>query len=555
MNNHLELFQSWSKRPEVLTRKTTDGKVCVIYTRVSSKEQFETNLSLDWQKKAIDEFAQRNDFGIAGYFGGTFESASTDGRKEFMRMLDFIKKNKEKVTHILVYLLDRFSRTGDGAMRLAKELREKYGVTIIAVTQPIDTSNPGGVFQQNMQFLFSEYDNQLRRQRAIAGIKEKLERGIWCKKPPMGYSVVKEDKVRMIVVNETGKKLKKAFEWKAQGVKNDEILSRLKALGVKIYKQKLSMVLSNPFYCGIIANTMLNGKLVEGTHEKLISQELFLKIHNIRAAAGGKYGVSHKKEHEQYPLKLFMKCHKCGVGYTGYVVKKKEKATGKPLQYYYYKCRTAGCNCNKRTEQVNHDFEKLLSDYQIKPHLIAPLLYHMNHAFDNHFAAAYQTRKNLKENLAVTDKKIEELEEDYYIGKTIPSEVYDRLRKKLAQEKKEIMETLDNLNTDSSNLKGSYEWAVIFSSKLNTAWASGTTPEKEKIQKMVFPEGVSYFHEKGVFRTGKVNEVFEAIPRLNCIPEDDKNKQGSISAALSSLVGMTGFELASSFCNTYCTNL
>jgi site-specific DNA recombinase len=175
-----------------------------------------------------------------GYFGGTYESASTDGRKEFQRMLEFIKKNKEKVTHILVYLLDRFSRTGDGAMRLSKELREKYGVTIIAVTQPIDTSNPGGVFQQNMQFLFSEYDNQLRRQRAIAGTKEKLERGIWCLQPPMGYSIVKKDKIRKIVVNEIGKKLRKAFEWKAQGMKNDEILSRLQAMGVKITSRNLA---------------------------------------------------------------------------------------------------------------------------------------------------------------------------------------------------------------------------------------------------------------------------------------------------------------------------
>jgi hypothetical protein len=45
-------------------------------------------------------------------------------------------------------------------------------------------------------------------------------------------------------------------------MKNDEILSRLQALGVKIYKQKLSMILSNPFYCGIIAHKTLNGKLV-----------------------------------------------------------------------------------------------------------------------------------------------------------------------------------------------------------------------------------------------------------------------------------------------------
>lgn len=242
---------------------------------------------------------------------------------------------------MLVYLLDRFSRSEDGAMRLSKELREKYGVTIIAVTQPIDTSIPGGVFQQNLQFLFSQYDNELRRQRAMAGIKEDLEQGIWCKKPPMGYTTVKEGKERKIIVDETGKKLRKAFIWKAQGIKNDEILIRLEAMGLKIYKQKLSMMFSNPFYCGIIADKMLNGNLVEGNHEKLISQEVFLQIHKVRIAAKGKYGVSHKKENEQYPLKLFMKCDKCGIGYTGYVVKKKYKS-GNIGQFHYYKCRSKG---------------------------------------------------------------------------------------------------------------------------------------------------------------------------------------------------------------------
>lgn len=219
-------------------------------------------------------------------------------------MLDYIKKNKEKVTHVLGYLLDRFSRSGDGALRLSKELREKYGVIIIAVTQPIDTSNPGGVFQQNLQFLFSQYDNELRGQKAMAGIKEHLEQGIWCKKPPMGYSAIKEGKERRIIVNDTGKKLRKVFRWKAAGIKNDEILLKLKAMGVEIYKQKLSLMFSNPFYCGIIADKMLNGQLVEGTHEKLISPEVFLQIYYVRAAAKGKYGVTHKKENEQWMLLL-----------------------------------------------------------------------------------------------------------------------------------------------------------------------------------------------------------------------------------------------------------
>jgi DNA invertase Pin-like site-specific DNA recombinase len=155
-----DLFGKWAKKSET-PKFAHSVKKAVVYTRVSSKEQYDKNLSLDWQRKAIEEFAGRNGFEIMNYYGGTYESAKTDGRKEFQNMLDFIKKQKGKVSHILVYLLDRFSRTGGGAIKLAQELREKYGVTILAVTQPIDTSNPGGVFQQDMQFLFSKYDNEL----------------------------------------------------------------------------------------------------------------------------------------------------------------------------------------------------------------------------------------------------------------------------------------------------------------------------------------------------------------------------------------------------------
>lgn len=85
--------------------------------------------------------------------------------------------------------------------------------------------------------------------------------------------------------DEIGKKLRKAFQWKAEGIKNDEILERLKAIGWSISLQKLSRAFSNPFYYGVIANRMLNGRLVEGTHEKLISQELFLQVNQVRLKA------------------------------------------------------------------------------------------------------------------------------------------------------------------------------------------------------------------------------------------------------------------------------
>lgn len=39
-------------------------------------------------------------------------------------------------------------------------------------------------------------------------------------KVPQGYDIVKTNGVRKIVVNEEGKKLRKAFQWRAAGMKN-----------------------------------------------------------------------------------------------------------------------------------------------------------------------------------------------------------------------------------------------------------------------------------------------------------------------------------------------
>ncbi len=522
----IDLFAPWAKKGTDL--KLATFKRAVVYTRVSSKEQRDENLSLDWQKKAIEEFAGRNQFEILEYFGGTYESATTDGRKEFLRMLEFVKKNKRKVTHILVYLLDRFSRTGGEAIKLAKDLREKYDVTLIAVSQPIDTSNPGGVFQQNMQLLFSEYDNMLRRQRAIAGITEKLERGIWCKQPPMGYSVIKEGKIRKIVINEVGKKLRKAFEWKAMGMKNEEIIERLRAMGVKIYKQKLSMIFSNPFYCGIIANTMLKGKVIEGVHEPLISQELFLTVNNIRQSAN-KYGVPHKMEIEQLPLKMFIKCPTCNFGYTGYVVKKRN--------IYYYKCRTKGCCANKNAEKVNEQFNKYLLRLSLKPTYFEPLMEAIKEQLGNISETNKEQKRLFTMRLNEVQAKIDTIEEKFFITGEMSRESFEKFAGKYQQEKQEILNSMTNTSLDSSNLQKGLFSIAEFSMKLPPVWSSSPVKLKEKLQNLIFPNGLEYDMKKEVFRTFKTNLAFQLIADLHCVSEDDKNEQGGNFAALSSLVG------------------
>ena len=89
---------------------------CVVYTRVSSKEQADTNMSLSTQRKLCEQYANKHNLIVLGYFGGTYESAQNDERKEFNTMLAFVKKCREKISYIIVYSVDRFSRSGANAI-------------------------------------------------------------------------------------------------------------------------------------------------------------------------------------------------------------------------------------------------------------------------------------------------------------------------------------------------------------------------------------------------------------------------------------------------------
>lgn len=496
-------------------------KNAVVYTRVSSKEQADNNLSLDFQKRVIEEYAQKQELSIISTFGGTYESAKTDGRKEFLRMLEFIKKNRGKVSHILVYTLDRFSRTGGGAIKLAQDLREKYGVSVFAVTQPTDTSNPSGVLHQNIQLLFSEFDNQLRKQRAVAGMKEKFQKGEWVTRVPQGYDIVKINGVRKIVVNEEGAKLRKAFEWRAKGMKNEEIIQRLRAMGVKMYKQQLTKLFKKPFYCGIINHGMLDGQVVEGNHEKLISHDLFLQV-NGRHRAAANYGVPHKKERDEVPLKTFIKCEDCSQPFTGYIVKAKG--------LWYYKCRTIGCKCNRSAKKLHAQFEELLNTYSADPKMAKVIAYQIEHSFEAINKEGIEGEKAAKEKLAEVSKKIDTIEEKYYVLEEMGKESFDKFHAKYAKEREEIQEVIQKQVPQISNLKKSIEEALTFSSKLATVWTSSPVSTKEKLQKLVFPEGIIFSKEKEAFRTEKVNSFFQLV--ADAAKDTGGNKKGTNKALL-----------------------
>ena len=484
--------------------KKLGTNLAVMYTRVSGKGQFDKNESLETQRKSIEEYALRNNLIIVSAFGDTYESAKTDARKEFQRMLNFVKTSKGKISSILVYKMTRFSRTGGKAISIADELREKHGVHIKAVTEPIDTSNANGVLFHDMQLLFGRWDNEQRKQVAMAGMKAKFEKGIWVVKPPQGYDIVRSNGERKIVLNADGKKIKKAWDLKIQGYKNEEIILKLQALGVKMYKQQLHKIFINPFYCGLVSHGMLNGKVVEGLHEKMITKEVFMKVNEI-VSSSTKYGVPHKMEDINIPLKVFVKCSDCDQPFTGYIVKKKN--------LYYYKCRTNGCKCNKSAKFMHELFANDIEKYQIKEDLEEAIKIELESTYYEENKGNAENQKILKSRLVELNKNIEMLEEKHFIKEEMSRETYDRLLAKYRVEFNKIQKEMDDSAVSISNLKEMLNETSILCRNLRKLWQDGTVSLKERLQKLIFPSGLVYDKKNEVFRTPDINFIIAEIAR------------------------------------------
>lgn len=509
----------------------TSIQSCVIYTRVSSKEQAETNQSLEWQKKYCDEYAIKNKLNTLGYFGGTYESAKSDERKEFNRMLKYVKSCKQKVSYILVYSLDRFSRTGDSAIYISSELK-KIGVNVVAVTQPIDTNSHAGALQQNIQFIFSKYDNDLRRQKSIDGMREKLLRGEWMGVVPTGYEYVEKSgrKGQQIIINEKGELMKLAFEWKLKGMPNIEIAKKLNSMGLKITFQLLTNAFQNPFYCGYIANSLLKGEVVKGNHPALINEDTFIKVNKMKDRGGYKQC----KENENLPLKSFVYDEDSKAPFTGYLVKKKN--------LYYYKVNKIGA-CINRSITIMHDkFKEHLEYYTIDERFIEPLIVQLRYTWDNLTENNSNDKKALSAKLNETEKQIEILERRHAFGE-VKLDIFEKYSVELYNAKKVVIEELEKLSQKLSNPNDLIKYTINIASKLPSVWASGDYYQKQSFQNMLFPKGLAYDTKIEHYRTKKINSVFSCVRDLSKLLEEKKESDFSNVIEKSPLVPSLRIEL------------
>ena len=508
------------------------GTEAVVYTRVSSQEQANNNGSLDVQLKYCNDFCKANNLTIREYFGGTFESAKTDGRKEFQRMLEYVRKQKS-ISHIIIFNYDRFSRTGSGAAQLSEQLRSE-GIILKSVTQDIDTSTAAGRLQENFFHMINNFDNSAKSDRTKINTREVMMKGFWPYAPPLGY---KNNKAKHracyheYVVTEEGQALKKAFILKAEGKhSNREIIDLLNAKGVGITAKNIRWILSNPFYAGYVTGKLVEGKLIKGKHPALIDLKTFLKANELLQHSTGA-GIPKEFRHEEVPLKVFAKDEVSGSTFTGY------KTKGN----WYYKTKASPTPVNVRADELNSLFVDSLKEYEYNKGHKAKLMKLIATSLKEQMAEAIADTKLLKKQITEKQAQFDKVEEGFILG-NISKELYDKYSDKYKKELADLAQKTNQSGFDGSNLENSVEKCLKIAENLSSAWLEAKYENKQRLQQLVFPEGVVYSKKDRAVRTLRVNSIFAQIPIQARVLAEKENGDSVKNRHKSNHVPQTGIE-------------
>ena len=512
---------------QIISRRkalTASGKgKSATWTRVSSEEQFKSNNSIDTQLDACHRYCENNNKEVKYDFGGTFESAKKAGDK-FLEMIGIVLNDPE-IDTIVVYDYDRFSRNMTEGLTYKGQLN-RSGITIIAVNQPVDKSNLLAEHIEAILLIVADIDNAMRRHKCYEGMVACINRGEWYGRPPLGYNSKKVNKEHQLTINDDGRILKNAWEWIANepDITQAKIVERLRARGLDIKKQRLSECLRNPFYCGRLEHKFLNGNVIKGKQEKLISEALFDRVQQILDGNHGGYEQSAITP--QFPLKghIYYNGHML----TGYTVKKKN------LDYYKYSGKDGSVNVSAK--ELHAKYSELLDRFNVPMELIPTLVEVLKQKFAEKENTQEDDINAVKKRLATINTHIKTAKRNFAIGK-VDEDVYSDAIADLEAEKRATEAELEKISVNLSNLASYIENAIRIACNLSSYWNMGDFEVSQKIQKMVFPNGVRWDKENRAYLTDFGNLFFDLMFSISDIYKNQTAQKKDKSCDLSSLVG------------------
>ena len=283
-----------------------------IYVRVSTTSQAEEGYSIEEQIDKLESYCKIKDWTVYKvYTDGGFSGSNT----ERPALENLIKDaDKKKFDTVLVYKLDRLSRSQKDTLFLIEDVFIKNGIEFLSLQENFDTSTPFGKAMIGLLSVFAQLEREQIKERMQLGKLGRAKAGksmMWAK-TSYGYDYHKETGT-MTINPVQSLAIKFIFESYLSG----RSITKLRDdLNEKFPKEKpwnyraVRGILGNPVYCGY---NQFMGEIYKGNHEPIISKEDFdktqkeLKIRQRTAAEN----VNPRPFQSKYMLSGIVQCGYC----------------------------------------------------------------------------------------------------------------------------------------------------------------------------------------------------------------------------------------------------
>ncbi len=256
----------------------------MIYCRVSTKEQVEEGNSLVTQERLCREYILKNNYLLDKVFIEQGESAKTANRTELKNLLTYCSNKKNGIKAVIIYKLDRISRNTDDYSQI-RLLLKRGGVEIKSITEYFE-NNPVGRFMENTMANIAQFDNDVRTERSVNGMKEAVREGRYVWKAPIGYQNTRISGKATISIHPIyGPIIKKGFELVAKNTDSVNAIYRqlviegfINTKGKPFSLGHFYLALREELYFGKIRKF---GEIQKGTFTPLITEDLFRQVQRV----------------------------------------------------------------------------------------------------------------------------------------------------------------------------------------------------------------------------------------------------------------------------------
>ncbi len=474
-----------------------EERKAVIYCRVSTKEQVEEGNSLATQEKICKEYAAKHNYSVVQSFIELGESAKTADRTELKKLLAFCTAKKENIDALIVYRIDRLSRQMEDYTVIKSKLR-KSGVEIKSTAEYFE-DNPAGRFMENIIANVAQFDNDVRTERSVNGMKEAIREGRYVWNAPFGYTNSTINNKSNIVQNQYAYIVKEAFELVAENSMPVEqirkfLAAKLETENIRLpSKTRFPIMLRNELYAGWIGQF---GERNKGTFTPIITESLFDKV---QRTINGNVKINHMRvvKHPDFPLRRFI-YHPNGQKITGAWSK------GKRKRYAYYFFR--GRNGSYQKKMLESAFMELLNKYRLPSKYYQTLGKCINEEISC-------INKDSLEKAGLHREQIGNLQQkqDALIQKNLSGIITDAILKNqletIEREIRNLKELIENPLTPIPSFTSMFQNIREFVEHPAEAWNKASFIDKIELQWVYFPKGIIW--DGSACRTPETCSVFK----------------------------------------------